>query len=347
MKKIITLLSIILVFGCKSDLKPKNIDLADLNLILTTNEQIDSVLVMDIGQNRENFKVPFKDTIRINFKDSINDLYNILFYKNGEIVSSPMSTSTLWLDGKNIIIKGRIDKKLILDTIIGTDLDYKVKNTQKEFQKLYLQKADSITYDSFILKKIKENFLNPYSLELAGVYMRRNQNNSSKLKELFDLINGQNELLKNHVFFNIHSRLINRLKLNNLDMKNYNFYSRSEDIVQLDFDKSQTYLIDIWFVNCPPCIRDHKIISKKADWFKKLDIEIVGISIDKNHSVWENYLKTNNYNWRNFREIDSSRTITKDVGISSYPSYLIIENGGEIKVTFNSFEEIEKYLNGK
>lgn len=60
MKKIIAILLSFLAFGCKSDLKSKNINLADLTLILQTNEEIDSVLVLDISQNRESFKEPLK-----------------------------------------------------------------------------------------------------------------------------------------------------------------------------------------------------------------------------------------------------------------------------------------------
>ena len=46
-------------------------------------------------------------------------------------------------------------------------------------------------------------------------------------------------------------------------------------------------------------------------------------------------------------QIDSLKTITQELGISAFPTYLLIDNGREIKITFNAFEEIENYLTEK
>jgi thiol-disulfide isomerase/thioredoxin len=344
MKQTITLLICILIFGCKSELKPNKIDLADLNLILKTNEKIDSVLITDIGQQRENHKVAFRDTISVHFNDSINDLYNIWFLKNGKIISSPLSTNQLWLNGKKIVIKGNVDNRLILDTILGSDLNYKVKKNKVEFRKLFDIKADSSEINSFLLKKIMDNFDNPYSLTLASTYIAKNQNNNDKLKKLYDLIKEQNFLLKNHSFFKIHSELEKKIGVNKLNIENYSFYNIENEIVKLSFEKEKIYLLDLWFVNCPPCVRDHKIISKKLKSLEDNNIELIGISIDKNYSKWKNYLKSNSYNWRNFREVDSLKKITSDLGISDFPTYILIEDNGRIKIKFNSYEDIENYL---
>jgi hypothetical protein len=344
MKQTIVLLICLFIFGCKPELKPNRIDLADLNLILQTNEDIDSVLVMDIGQQRENYKVEFLDTIRIQFKDSINDLYNIFFLKDGKIVSSPLSTNQLWLNGKNIVIKGKLDKRLVIDTIIGSDLYYKVKKTQTSYRKLFEIKADNSEINSFQLEEIKNHFDNPYSLALASDFISRNQNDKDNLKNLKGLITPQNDLLKNHSFFNVHNQLEKKLGIDQVNIEKYNFYNAKKDIVKLNFDKEKKYILDLWFVNCPPCVKDHKIISKKLSYLQNNNIELIGISRDTEHSKWKNYLYNNAYNWRNFRQIDSLNTITKDLGISAFPTYLLIENGGEIKITFNSFEDIEKYL---
>ena len=99
MKKLLYLLTILFIFSCKPELKKQNNNLADLNLYLQTKEDIDTILITDISQNRERQKIAYKDTVKINFKDSINDLYNIWFFKNGKIISSPMQHSQIWLNG--------------------------------------------------------------------------------------------------------------------------------------------------------------------------------------------------------------------------------------------------------
>jgi len=93
MKKILFLSLTFLIFSCKSELKKESNDLADFNLYLQTKEDIDTIMITDISQNREVHKIAYKDTIKINFKDSINDLYNIWFFKNGKMVSSPLQYS--------------------------------------------------------------------------------------------------------------------------------------------------------------------------------------------------------------------------------------------------------------
>ncbi len=344
MRKIILLLLSLLIFGFKSEIKQEEANLTDLTIILHTNEEIDEVMITDIGQQRERHILAFNDTIRVNFKDSINDLYNIWFLKNGEKVSSPISSSQLWLNGKNIIIKGSIDKKLIVDTIIGSDLYYNSKRTQIELRNLFKMKSDGSKIDDFLLKKVKENIENPFSLVLANSYSIRNQNNKIKLKQLQELIESQNVLIKNHSFFEVHSQLEKKLEIKKLNVENYKFYNFKNEIVKLDLKKNKKYLLDFWFVSCPPCIRDHKVISKKLNLLKEQNIELIGISTDNEHSKWKSYLKSNDYNWSNFRVISSSKTITEDFGISAFPTYVLIENDGEIKVSSNSIEDIENYI---
>jgi len=345
-KSLLLLLIIVFVVACKSDYKEKAEDLADLNLYLQTNEDIDSVLVIDISQQREKYKVAFSDTIRINFKDSINDLYNIWFLKNGEIVSSPVSNQ-LWLNGKNLVVKGRIDKKLIVDTVIGSKLYNNSKNYNKAYKKLFDNKADSEAYDKLIFSTLKNNYDNPFSLVMAESYILRNQNDESKLKKLDSLITDQNNFLKNHKYFQPHNQLEKMLGVRKLHISSYKFYDRENKLVDLNYNKDKMVLLDLWFVNCPPCIRDHKIISKKLQSLKDKNIELIGVSIDNKQNIWNEYLTKNSYGWSNYRQVDSLKTITKDFAITAFPTYMLIDKNKNIISSFNSFEEVETYLSKK
>ena len=82
----------------------------------------------------------------------------------------------------------------------------------------------------------------------------------------------------------------------------------------------------------------------KLDFLKEKNVELIGISTDRNYSDWKEYLKKHNYNWKNYREIDSLKRVTKDMAIWSFPTYLHLNNNGEIKGRFNSFENFEKTL---
>jgi thiol-disulfide isomerase/thioredoxin len=337
MKQTIALLICAFIFGCKSEIKPNKIDLSDINLIIKADTKIDSVWISNIGQT-ESFFLRYKDTIKVNFKEKLNDLYNIDFYtENGR------KSNQLWLNGDNVIVSGKLNKKLEIDTILNSDLYYKSINFSKNYRELIQNKADSITIDNFLLENISQNTQSPFSYNIANPYIYRNQNDKAKIGKLFDILSTQSDTLKNH-FISIHGKIENILKVNSLNTGDYKFVNIENEVSLIELDKSKTYLLDFWFINCPPCIKDHKLISKKLDFLKEKNIELIGISIDRNHSKWKNYLKKHNYNWKNFREIDSLKRVTKDMAIWSFPTYLHLDNTGEIKARFNSFEDFEKTL---
>ncbi|WP_435264271.1 TlpA family protein disulfide reductase [Tenacibaculum sp. nBUS_03] len=112
----------------------------------------------------------------------------------------------------------------------------------------------------------------------------------------------------------------------------------------MELDKSKIYILDFWFTNCPPCARDHKLIFEKLKFLKEKNIELIGISTDSNFSEWKKYLKDHNYKWRNYREIDSLKKVTKDMAIRAFPTYLVLNKNGKIKARYNSFEDFLKRL---
>lgn len=338
MKYILLLIIAFVIIGCKSDSNEKNLDLADLNLIIKTDKKIDSVWISNIGQT-ESFFLPFKDTVKVDFNEKINDLYNIGFYtKNGRL------TNQLWLNGSNAIINGKLDEKIEIDSVFNSDLYYSSINFSKEYRALIKTKADNASINDFLLKNIKKNIGNPFSLATADNYIDRNQNDKDKIRKLFTILENQNDTLKNH-FFGIHERIENILEVSSIDFSNYKFANLENEITSIKLEKTITYLLDFWFVNCPPCIRDHKQIEKKLDFLKGKNIELIGISTDREYSNWKNYLNKHNYNWKNFREIDTLKQVTEEMVIWSFPTYLLMDGRGKIKARFNSFEDFEKYVN--
>ena len=151
MKQTIALLICAFIFGCKSEIKQNKIDLSDINLIIKTDTKIDSVWISNIGQT-ESFFLPFKDTIKVNFKEKLNDLYNVNFYtENGK------KSNQLWLNGNNVIVGGKLNEKIEIDSVINSDLYYKSINFSKNYRELIQKKADSTTIDNFLLENITQN----------------------------------------------------------------------------------------------------------------------------------------------------------------------------------------------
>lgn len=333
-----------LLMACHHEEKEKPVVWADLNLILDTDEAIDSVMVRDIAQSRELHKVAFQDTIRISFNDSINDLYHIWFLKEGKIVSSKLPESQVWLSGKQVIIKGQIDQKLKIDTVIGSDLFYKAREHNTAYMSLIKEKAAPQEIDSFLLKEIDTFIDSPFSLAIMDNYFFRNQEDRDALQKLLNLASKQKEQIKNHSFLGSYERIEKRLGITRLDIDSYKFYDLENKVVTTAFDKDKKYLLDLWFVNCPPCVQEHKLMAQKQTQLKENNIEVIGISRDDDHKIWKEYLTKNNYTWENLRVIDTSKTLIADYDLAIFPTYILVEDGGRIVKTFSSFAENQKYL---
>lgn len=265
-------------------------------------------------------------------------MYNIDFY-----TEKGRKSNQIWLNGQNVIVIGKLNNKLEIDTILNSNLYYKSIYFSKVYNELIQNKADSTTIDNFLLENISQNIQNPFSFAVANPFIYRNQNNKAKIRKLFDVLSKQNDTLKNH-FISMHEKIENILKVNFLNIENYKLTNIENQISSIELKTSKTYLLDFWFINCPPCIKDHKLISRKLDLLKEKNIELIGISTDRNYSDWREYLKKHNYNWKNYREIDSLKTVIRDMAIWSFPTYFVLDNKGEIKARYNSFEDFEKTL---
>lgn len=330
------LILITTIFGCKQE----KLELSDLNLYLETDLKIDSVFVANITQDREYQYMPYSDTLNITLNDSINDLYEISFHtKKGMIMN------TLWLNGENVIIKGKITNKLKTDTVIGSDLYYKSIDFRKKYKELNEKKLDSATINDFLLNELKKNIDNPFSIEIADILFYRNMSNKNELKKVYDIQVNQEGAIKNHLI-NPFKKIEKTLTEDRVDLSKFQFYDIEKKITAIKPEKGKKILIDFWFIACAPCIKDHKLIINKLEWLESKNIELIGISIDRNHDEWKDFLKGKKYNWLNLREVDDyEKRLRTNMLISVFPTYLLVDSQGNILYRANSFIEVEKYLN--
>lgn len=346
MNRILLLACLILIVGCKTDQEPIDENLLDLNLYLTTDEEIDSVWINDITQNRERLSIVYSDTMRFKFKDSINDLYNVWFWKDGEIKSSPMPNSQLWLKGDKIQIKGRIDKKLIIDTVLNSPMYYSSNEFIEGYRDLFKNKTSLEEKNEFILKQVQENKSGALSLSIADYYYRLNQNDPENLRILNQVLLQQNSSLRNHPRLNVFEKVNTKLNDYPIELSKYSFLDIENETKELRLDTGSRYLIDAWFVACPPCVADHKVMAGELNLFDDKGIKIIGISVDQEYDVWKEYLVKNKYNWSNFRVDDNkpSDELKKDLRLGVYPNYFLLNEYGNILISTNSYEEIKEYL---
>jgi peroxiredoxin len=340
MRKTITLLAfIIFIGGCERESRQEKIELSDLNLYLKTNVEIDSVLIANFTQDREYQLIPYSDTLNISFNDSINDYYFFKFFTKKGTVMYP-----LWLNGENVIIKGEITDRLKIDTIIGSDLYYKSIDYRRKYKELNKNKSDSSTINSFLLDMTKQNINSPFSIEPASTFFHRNISDKNKLNILYSILSNQKDVIKNNLN-NPYKEIEKILTVDKIDLSKFQFYDIKKNITTIKSKKGKFILLDFWFIECAPCIEQHKLIAKKLEWLKSRNVEVIGISIDKNHKEWKKFLEEKKYSWLNLRELDvSEKSLRTNMLISAFPTYFLIDSEGNILYRVNSFAEMEKHL---
>jgi cytochrome oxidase Cu insertion factor (SCO1/SenC/PrrC family) len=339
MKHLITAIVLTAFFtGCNSQ-KQKTNELPDLNLYFKTDVVIDSVLVANFTQDREFQFIPYKNALHITFNDSINDYYFLKFFTRKGALMCP-----LWLNGENVIIKGKITDKIKIDTVIGSTLYYKSIDFRKKYKELNDSKTDVVTINNFLLNELKQNISNPFSIEIARNLFSRNISNKNELKTVYSILSTQEDGIRNSLMNPI--KEIQKILVDDkVALSNFSFYDLDGKISSLKPKKGNKILIDFWFVSCAPCIKEHKEIANKLDLLNRNNIDLVGISIDDDHEKWKNYLKEKKYNWLNLREVNEPENkLRTEMLISTFPTYLLLDGEGNVLYRTNSFEEMEKYL---
>lgn len=269
----------------------------------------------------------------------VNDAFKLNIFKDGNVLSKKV-----FLDGSDIKIKGKLTlDDFIIDTVLNSAIFYKQVQLQTTLDSLTSSKVNDSIINSILLKQIKANIDHPLSFEISDYYIQKNKNYRSKLQPLKLILDQQSDDLKTHAL-SVHRTLNKLLKEEYLDLSQFQFYDKQGNISKVNLNHDGDYLMDFWFVQCPPCVRDHKKIAKYLDILNAKNTELVGISIDTVADKWLNYLDTNNYYWQNYRELGEGNDLVDAMNVWEFPTYILIDTNGAVKTKFYSFEEIANYF---
>lgn len=299
-------------------------------------EKID---VFDISQ-KEFYSIKYQDTASFSFKKTNIDNYVIRYQTNDKVYKQ-----FIWLDKGTIKIEVHIDDlALKIDTVYNSPVYYEHLNFSKNYTSLY-QNKDTASLSEVLLKLYEKNIDNPYSLQFGQLYIDLHKNSKENLLKLKTLTDRQGDKFSWFIFYQTVNHKLNKiLTITSLDLNAYTFINSSNKKVKLPtLSDNKYYLLDFWFLACKPCLSDHKEISKKQQLLAANKIELISISIDKSVEELNNYLNKNNYKWTNYLESDV-KTITKDLIIHIFPTYLILNKSGEIIYSQNTFQDVLKWL---
>jgi thiol-disulfide isomerase/thioredoxin len=310
-----------------------------LRLILKASQPIDSVLVVHFT-DKEFIQIPYKDTLELDFKIAVMDFYHINYVQKGKVYNAQ-----LYLDPGNIeIFASIVNDKLNIDKVVGSPLFTSVENWKKQYAGLVKAKNPD-ELDSFLLKTYDEQIDNLFSFHIGSRYLNLHQNEKLKLYVLLPLIEKQNEELKKSFGFSIlNERLRGILRNNNITLANFELLDLGNNMTHPAPPSSRFVVLDFWFVGCLPCIEDHKKINELLSLLKQKEVQIISISNDESFQQWKDYLKKNKYGWKQYKKPSGAESIISQLGITTYPTYILMNQIGEILFSTYSFTELLKQI---
>ncbi|MEJ8605951.1 TlpA family protein disulfide reductase [Riemerella anatipestifer] len=95
-------------------------------------------------------------------------------------------------------------------------------------------------------------------------------------------------------------------------------------------------MINFWFTRCPPCIEEIPALRKIKEKFGDR-VNFISITFENQKSV-DNFIKKYNYD---YKHIPNSKSQIDDLGISAYPTNMILDKNGIIKIVSGEITEYE------
>jgi len=308
-----------------------------LKLILKTSLPIDSALIVHFT-NQERSMQAFNDTLDIYFNIPHTDFYHINYMQKEKIFNEKV-----YLDRGEITIFMKIENdKLVIEKVIGSPMFDKVQNWKKQYAAVV---KDSAALDSFLLKTYEEQIENLFSFSIGSRYLNIHQNNKLKLYALLPLIGRQDDELKKQFGFSmLNNRLQGIIKNNMLRLSAFELVDQGNKTIHAAEMNSDLIILDFWFVGCLPCIEDHKKTSKSLSFLKQNNAELISISNDDSYQTWKSYLEKHNYPWAQYKKPLAVENIISQLGITTYPTYILLNKKGDILFSTYSLDELLKQL---
>jgi peroxiredoxin len=109
--------------------------------------------------------------------------------------------------------------------------------------------------------------------------------------------------------------------------------------------KGKYVLIDFWASWCRPCRRENPNVVKVYNQYKDKGFEILGVSLDKNASSWNNAIAADGLTWKHVSDLKGWQSSAASLySVSSIPQTILLDKDGKIIAKNLRGAELEKKL---
>lgn len=304
-----------------------------IHLVLVTNRPVETVEAYD-GDQTEHLEARYQDSVLFSFHTK-----EPTFYRIGYREADKNRNEALWLDpGDDTVMAHLQGDELVIDTVMGSSLYYVVKHFEKD-----LARADSAGRNAFLLQAFEDNIDNLYSSIIGRTYIQRNHNDRAALVRLKALVDRQGQRLAWSLWYRMMTDQLNAdLTISRIRVGDFSVLDRQGREAGIQLAGADTYVLDFWYLACPPCVRDHHRIKAMEEQLREHRVSLIGVSIDQRdqRKTWNAYLTENGYGWPNY--LDARRNLSGFLALNVYPTYVVLDGQGNVKGTYNDFGDVLK-----
>ncbi len=113
----------------------------------------------------------------------------------------------------------------------------------------------------------------------------------------------------------------------------------------LSSTRGKVVLVDFWASWCAPCRRENPNVVAAYKEYKDKGFEIVGVSLDRDDVSWKGAIEADKLTWIHVSDLQYwSNAVSKQYGIMSIPSNVLLDKNGVIIARDLQGEELTKKL---
>ncbi len=236
-------------------------------------------------------------------------------------------------------------------------------STQREYELLKTSKLDSIfnnlrrssndeeakeyrdQYDYALIDYLE---VNPNSYVVLWIMLDRFCRSDYEYNESYEVALGKfsNEIQDLDIFKKFKDRIAKNkyFSFTNRDIPLKDINGTDTKFNLENFKDKKYLLIDFWYSDCGPCLREMPTYRPVYDKFKSSGFEIVSISIDKKKDIrnWKRVIAEEGFNWKHY--LDLGGLEAKKMNIISYPTTYLIDTKGKVIEKNIDVQKLEEFL---
>lgn len=118
------------------------------------------------------------------------------------------------------------------------------------------------------------------------------------------------------------------------------------DGVSLSSFRGKYVMIEFWRASCPDCQKVTYRVKELYQSYASENVVFMGVSFDKDKSVWSNYVAAQGMSWLQYYEgnLDSSESLKQRYKISWVPTFYLIDTEGKVLYATTNVNKMEVKL---